>query len=327
MGGAVDFVGDVVGGAADAVGDVIGGVGDIVGDVVETVGDNLNPATIAAIIYLATTGDPSALIAEEGSAAAAEAVLADIGEQGFMDLLSTYGSDAAAAGEIMGGFEPVINAGSLFESIGTGELGSTLESLGSQFDINDALNAGDYAQTGIGNEVSTEQANSIWDQLQSEWNQMESFPGEDGSTATGSTTNWGKILQSVGNAVGSGADALGGILANAGKAATSPLGLAGLYAGLSLKDQQRINDAVLSSYGAYQTDKARKKQQYQTGVGLPSLPTTVGGVPLAQAQPRTAAQTVVRAAKGGSISDLYNEYSELNNRMRNYRRLAKGGLV
>ena len=323
MGGAVDFVGDVVGGAADAVGDVIGGVGDIVGDVVETVGDNLNPATIAAIIYLATTGDPSALIAEEGSAAAAEAVLADIGEQGFMDLLSTYGSDAAAAGEIMGGFEPVINAGGLFESIGTGELGSTLESLGSQFDINDALNAGDYAQTGIGNEVSTEQANSIWDQLQSEWNQMESFPGEDGSTATGSTTNWGKILQSVGNAVGSGADALGGILANAGKAATSPLGLAGLYAGLSLKDQQRINDAVLSSYGAYQTDKARKKQQYQTGVGLPSLPTTVGGVPLAQAQPRTAAQTVVRAARGGSISDLYNEY----NRMRNYRRLAKGGLV
>ena len=77
----------------------------------------------------------------------------------------------------------------------------------------------------------------------------------------------------------------------------------------------------------HQADKLRKKQQYQTGVGLPSLPTTVGGVPLAQAQPRTAAQTVVRAAKGGSISDLYNEYSQLNNRMRNYRRLAKGGLI
>lgn len=327
MGGAVDFVGDVIGGAGDVVGDVIGGVGDFVGDVVETVGDNLNPATIAAIVYFASTGDPSALIAEEGSAAAAEAVLADLGEQGFMDLLSTYGSDAAAAGEIMGGFEPVIDAGGLFESIGSGQLGSTLESIGSQFDINDALNAGDYSQIGIGNEVSTEQANSIWDQLQSEWNQMEPFPGEDGSIATGGTTNWGNILRTIGNTIGSGADTLGGILANAGKAATSPLGIAGIYAGLSLKDQQRINDAVLASYGAYQTDKARKRQQYQTGVGLPSLPTTVGGVPLAQAQPRTAAQTVVRAAKGGSISDLYNEYSELNNRMRNYRRLAKGGVI
>ena len=326
MGGAVDFVGDIVGGAADAVGDVVGGIGDVVGDVVGSVADNLNPATIAAIIYFATTGDPSALLAEEGSAIAAEEVLSSLGEEGFMDLLSTYGSDAAAAGEIMGGFEPVINVGNLYGA----ELGSgnVLESLGSQFDINDALNAGDYAQTGIGNEVSNEQAQSIWDQIQSEWNQMEPYPGEDGSTATGGT-NWGDILQKVGNAVGSGADALGGVLANAGKAATSPLGLAGLYAGLSLRDQQRINDAALGSFNAYQTGKAGKKQQFTTGQGLPSLNITQGGVPLTSAPIRTAANTVVRPgrADGGSMSNMLGEYMNLNSAMRNYKMRSRGGVI
>jgi hypothetical protein len=326
MGGAVDFVGDIVGGAADAVGDVVGGIGDVVGDVVGSVADNLNPATIAAIIYFATTGDPSALLAEEGSAIAAEEVLSSLGEEGFMDLLSTYGSDAAAAGEIMGGFEPVINVGNLYNAeLGSGNI---LESLGSQFDINDALNAGDYAQTGIGNEVSNEQAQSIWDQIQSQWNQMEPYPGEDGSTATGGT-NWGNILQNVGNAVGSGSDVLGGILANAGKAATSPLGLAGLYAGLSLRDQQRINDAALGSFNAYQTGKAGKKQQFTTGQGLPSLNITQGGVPLASAPIRTAANTVVRPgrADGGSMSNMLGEYMNLNSAMRNYKMRSKGGVV
>ena len=326
MGGAVDFVGDIVGGAADAVGDVVGGIGDVVGDVVGSVADNLNPATIAAIIYFATTGDPSALLAEEGSAIAAEEVLSSLGEEGFMDLLSTYGSDAAAAGEVMGGFEPVINVGNLYNA----ELGSgnVLESLGSQFDINDALNAGDYAQTGIGNEVSNEQAQSIWDQIQSEWNQMEPYPGEDGSTATGGT-NWGNILQNVGNAVGSGSDVLGGILANAAKAATSPLGLAGLYAGLSLRDQQRINDAALGSFNAYQTGKAGKKQQFTTGQGLPSLNITQGGVPLTSAPVRTAANTVVRPgrADGGSMSNMLGEYMNLNSAMRNYKMRSRGGVV
>jgi len=322
MGGAVDFVGDIVGGAADAVGDVVGGIGDVVG----SVADNLNPATIAAIIYFASTGDPSALLAEEGSAIAAEEVLSSLGEEGFMDLLSTYGSDAAAAGEVMGGFEPVINVGNLYNA----ELGSgnVLESLGSQFDINDALNAGDYAQTGIGNEVSNEQAQSIWDQIQSEWNQMEPYPGEDGSTATGGT-NWGNILQNVGNAVGSGSDVLGGILANAGKAATSPLGLAGLYAGLSLRDQQRINDAALGSFNAYQTGKAGKKQQFTTNQGLPSLNITQGGVPLTSAPVRTAANTVVRPgrADGGSMSNMLGEYMNLNSAMRNYKMRSRGGAV
>lgn len=318
MGGVVDTISNVIGGAADAVGDVVGGIGNVV--------SNLKPTTIASIVYFATTGDPSALLAEEGSAIAAEKVLADLGEQGFMDLLSTYGSDAAAAGEVMGGFEPVINVGNLYNA----ELGSgnVLESLGSQFDINDALNAGDYAQTGIGNEVSNEQAQSIWDQIQSEWNQMEPYPGEDGSTATGGT-NWGNILQNVGNAVGSGSDVLGGILANAGKAATSPLGLAGLYAGLSLRDQQRINDAALGSFNAYQTGKAGKKQQFTTGQGLPSLNITQGGVPLTSAPVRTAANTVVRPgrADGGSMSNMLGEYMNLNSAMRNYKMRSKGGVI
>ena len=349
MGGVVDTISNVIGGAANAVGNVVGGIGNVVGNVVGSVADKLNPKTIAAIIYFASTGDPSALLAETGSAIEAENVLSSLGKEGFMDLLSTYGSDAAASGEIMGGFEPVINVGNLYNA----ELGSgnVLESLGSQFDINDALNAGDYAQTGIGNEVSqfdindalnagdyaqtgignevsNEQAQSIWDQIQSEWNQMEPYPGEDGSTATGGT-NWGNILQNVGNAVGSGSDVLGGILANAGKAATSPLGLAGLYAGLSLRDQQRINDAALGSFNAYQTGKAGKKQQFTTGQGLPSLNITQGGVPLTSAPVRTAANTVVRPgrADGGSMSNMLGEYMNLNSAMRNYKMRSRGGVV
>ena len=68
-----------------------------------------------------------------------------------------------------------------------------------------------------------------------------------------------------------------------------------------------------------------KKQQYTTPEGIASLPKqNITGL-----TPRTVSDVVVkpRAAKGGSINDLYNEYSELNNRMRNYRRFAKGGII
>jgi hypothetical protein len=147
--------------------------------------------------------------------------------------------------------------------------------------------------------------------------------------ASGGFTNWEDYIKNLPN-ISQSVDTAG-ILNSLSKlgssVANTPSIPATLYAGLALADQRRINNQVMNAYNIYQADKLKKRQQYQTGEGLPSLPTTVGGVPLAQAQPRTAAQTVVRAAKGGSISDLYNEYSMLNNRMRNYRRFAKGGLI
>jgi hypothetical protein len=336
MGGAVDFVGDVVGDVADAVGDVVGGIGDVVG----SVADNLNPATIAAIVYFASTGDPSALFAETGSAAAAEATLAELGEQGFMDLLSTYGSDAAAAGEIMGGFEPVFDTANLFtpelgsgsvltgDTFGSSTADEILSNVGGGGDIStgDIFNTGDISNTGDTFGSSTED-----EILGGTTNTGDTFGSstEGEIEASGGFTNWEDYIKNLPN-ISQSIDT-SGILNSLSKLGSNisntPSIPATLYAGLALADQRRINNQVMNAYNIYQADKLKKKQQYQTGVGLPSLPTTVGGVPLAQAQPRTAAQTVVRAAKGGSISDLYNEYSMLNNRMRNYRRLAKGGLI
>ena len=81
-------------------------------------------------------------------------------------------------------------------------------------------------------------------------------------------------------------------------------------------------------YWAFDKNEAEKlayQQKFTTPGGIASLPQQV----IAGTTPRTAADVVYRpqAAKGGSINDLYGEYSELNNRMRNYRRLAKGGLI
>jgi hypothetical protein len=336
---ALDFAGDVVGGAADVVGDVVGGIGDVVGSVV----DNLNPATIAAIVYFASTGDPSALFAETGSAAAAEATLAELGEQGFMDLLSTYGSDAAAAGEIMGGFEPVIDVGSLYGS----ELGSGSVLTG---DLSNIINTdvafdGPTIPTDVGTgtvggytfgadgSIMDAAGNVIADAATSK-------PLLDAGMSIGDIYNYVKgglnlanltgILGKGGSLVGAlmpSSEQLGSFFTNLGQAA--PLAGAAGLGYLTYKDRANINKSITDAYNNYLAKQSGITSAYGVGAGPQQLNYNVAGIPLAQAQPRTAAQTVVmpKAAKGGSINDLYGEYSELNNRMRNYRRLAKGGLI
>ena len=360
MGGAVDTVGDIIGGAADAVGDVVSGVGDVVGDVVETVGDNLNPATIAAIVYFASTGDPSALIESEGSAALAEETISSLGQQGFEDLLSTYGSDAAASGEIMGGFEPVVDTGSLFSSdLGSGNVlsGDLSGVLNIPADANPSAY---YDPTTYNPEIGT------------------TFPETTPEVGTGTVTGYtfgpdGSLIDPSGNVVAEGVttqplldsgmsfkDIVSAVkngmnLANLGKVIAgggsisgalmpstedmgkffSNLGTAAPLVGsaglgyLAYKNRSDINKAITDAYNNYLNKQSGIASAYGVGAGPQVLPYNVAGVPLAQAQPRTAAQTVVmpKAAKGGSINDLYNEYSQLNNRMRNYRRLAKGGLI
>jgi hypothetical protein len=347
---ALDFAGDVIGGAGDVIGDVVEGIGDVVG----SVADNLNPATIAAIVYFASTGDPSALFAETGSAAAAEATLAELGEQGFMDLLSTYGSDAAAAGEIMGGFEPVVDVGSLFGSelgsgsVLTGDL-SNIINTDVAFDGSDILSDLPFDGPTIPTDVGTETVGGYTfgpdgSIIDAAGNVVADAATSSGFTEAGlslgdiynyvksgmNLANLGKLITGGGSLVGAlmpSSENLGKFFTNLGTAA--PLvGAAGLGY-LTYKDRANINKSITDAYNNYLAKQSGITSAYGVGAGPQTLPYNVAGVPLAQAQPRTAAQTVVmpKAAKGGSINDLYKEYSMLNNRMRNYRRLAKGGLI
>ena len=364
MGGVVDTIGDVVGGAADAVGDVVGGIGDVVG----SVADSLNPATIAAIVYFASTGDPSALFAETGSAAAAETVLADLGEQGFMDLLSTYGSDAAASGEIMGGFESVVDVGSLYGS----ELGSGSVLTGDISNIINAdVNLGDLAfdgptiptdigtdvGTGIGTDIGIGVGTDVGTQtvggytfgadgsiLDAAGNVVADAATSSGFTDAGLSlgdiynyVKGGMNISNLAKLIAGGGSLVGALMPSSGQLCSffSNLGSAAPLAGaaglgyLTYKDRANTNKSITDAYNNYLAKQSGISSAYGVGQGPQTLNYNVAGIPLAQAQPRTAAQTVVmpKAAKGGSINDLYSEYSQLNNRMRNYRRLAKGGLI
>ena len=354
----VDTGGDILGSAADAVGSVVGGIGDAVG----SVANSLNPATIAAIVYFASTGDPSALFTSEGSAAAAEATLSNLGQQGFEDLLSTYGSDAAASGELMGGFQPVIDSNALYSSeLGSGSILSgdltgivdpALQNFTSDAVIDPNLGYDSIAGTtnsagGLGtaadtvNGITFGKDGAIYDSLGN--------VVADAATGT-QLTNAGLGLGDIYNIVKNGmslanltgligggkslvgalmpsSEQLGSFFTNLGQAA--PLAGAAGLGYLTYKDRANTNKSITDAYNNYLGKQSGIASAYGVGAGPQTLNYNVAGVPLAQAQPRTAAQTVVmpKAAKGGSINDLYGEYSELNNRMRNYRRLAKGGLI
>ena len=340
MGGVISTIGDVVGGAADAVGSVVGGIGDAVG----SVADSLNPATIAAIVYFASTGDPSALFSSEGSAAAAEATLSKLGQQGFEDLLSTYGSDAAASGELMGGFQPVVDSSALYSSgLGSGSVlsgdltgivdsaitsttnaagglgtaadtvgGYTFGADGSIIDaagktIADAATSAEFGKAGLG-------LGDIYNYLKNGL----SIANLTGLISSGGSKLLGLMPSST---------AVGQIFSNLGS--LGPLAAAGGLGYLGYKNQSDINQTITDAYNNYLGKQTGIASAYGVGQGPQQLNYNVAGTPLAQAQPRTAAQTVVmpKAAKGGSINDLFDEYSKLNNRMRNYRRLAKGGLI
>ena len=355
MGGVVDTIGDVVGGAADAVGDVVGGIGDAIGSVV----DNLNPATIAAIVYFASTGDPSALFTSEGSAAAAEATLSSLGQGGYESLLSTYGGDAAAG---LNGFQSVVDSSALYSSeLGSGSILSgdltgivdpALQNFTSDAVIDPNLGYDSIAGTtnsagGLGTAADT--VNGIT--FGKDGAIYDSLGNVIADAATGTQlTNAGLGLGDIYNIIKSGmslanltgligggkslvgalmpsSEQVGSFFTNLGQAA--PLAGAAGLGYLTYKDRANTNKSITDAYNNYLGKQSGIASSYGVGAGPQTLNYKVAGTPLAQAQPRTAAQTVVmpKAAKGGSINDLYSEYSELNNRMRNYRRLAKGGLI
>jgi len=341
MGGAVDsvvdFAGDVVGGAADAVGDVISGVGDVVGNVV----DNLNPATIAAIIYMASTGDPSALLAEAGSEEAAAAILTDLGDAGVSDLLANYSPEIGTT------FADNVTSSSLLDTLYNPEIGTTFEGVGSDLSnigstLTDAA-AGAGADVGTGTvggytfgadgSIMDAAGNVIADAATSaEFGKAGLGLGDIYNYVKGgmNLANLTGILGKGGSLVGAlmpNSQQLGSFFTNLGQAA--PLAGAAGLGYLTYKDRANTNKSITDAYNNYLGKQSGIASAYGVGAGPQTLNYNVAGTPLAQAQPRTAAQTVVmpKAAKGGSINDLYSEYSQLNNRMRNYRRLAKGGLI
>ena len=103
-------------------------------------------------------------------------------------------------------------------------------------------------------------------------------------------------------------------------------GIVGTGLGIaSIADQRRVNNLIQQGFDENKAKQIAYQEKYTTPSGIASLPQqNITGL-----TPRTSSDIVVKpkAAKGGSITDLYNEYSQLNNRMRNYRRLAKGGLI
>lgn len=166
----------------------------------------------------------------------------------------------------------------------------------------------------------------------------------DGPTTTGATsgvdqpfdgptlpsTPTGGIVDAVKGLIGQltpSSTTLSNVFSNFAKAA--PIAGAGILGKLAYSDQANINKSITDAYNAHLLGQAGIKGGYGVTTGPQQLNYMLKGVPLAQAQPRTIADVVSKpkAAKGGSINDLYNEYSQLNNRMRNYRKFAKGGLI
>ena len=283
------------------MGGVVNTVSNFVGNAIDTVLDNPEILPIA----LTLTGNPELAFADTFGSSTAEEILAnELASSAAAAAGTEYGLDTAAAltdySDALGNIYTPDSSNPILSDVGV-NTGDTFGSSTADDLFGGTTNVGDTFGSSTAGEIEASGGFTNWEDY------IKNLPSMSSSVDTGGIID---ALSKLGSSV-----------------ANTPSIPATLYAGLALADQRRINNQVMNAYNLYQADKLRKKQQYQTGVGLPSLPTTVGGIPLAQAQPRTAAQTVVRAAKGGSISDLYNEYSQLNNRMRNYRRLAKGGLI
>jgi hypothetical protein len=299
MGGVVNTISDIVGGAGDVVGDVIGGAGDIVGSVV----DNLNPATIAAIAYMASTGDPSALLAEAGSEEAAATILTNLGDAGVSDILANYSPEIGTT------FADNVTSSSLLDNL--------------QNFNGDIAFDGPTIPTDIPYDGPTIPTDLPYD--------GPTIPADipyDGPTLP--STPSGGIMNSIKGLIGQltpSSATVSNIFDSLSKAA--PIAGAGLLGKLAYSDQARINQSITQAYNDYLQQQQGIRSGYGVTTGPQQLNYTMSGIPLARAPMRTAADVVniPKAATGGSINDLFDEYSMLNNRMRNYRRLARGGLI
>jgi hypothetical protein len=328
----VDFGGDVLGGA----GDLIGSAADAVGNVVE----DIDPETLAKIAYTVYTGDPSLAFEDMGEEALADAVINQVGDyttdpSNWMDYLDTSNIGSDVLTDVgSNGFDP----------------NSFLPGNNPYDPIKDIGNYTRYAKDAYSlyNQLNPDQQSQIQNQYQQQGlydpNAGQSFNYGD---ILNNALNYGQqsyntgqlfnSFQNIGNSASlnavdptSGGGSIIDLLKNLPYNAMSQLlnvpGLLGTGLGIaSVADQKRVNNLVQKGYDTNQAKQLAAEQRFTTPEGIASLPKqNITGL-----TPRTVSDVVSKpkAAKGGSINDLYGEYSELNNRMRNYRRLAKGGLI
>jgi hypothetical protein len=332
MGGGVPIVDDVL----DFGGDIIEGAGDVIGDVVEGVGnvvEDIDPVTLAKIAYTIYTGDPSLALEDMGEEALADVVLNEVGDyatdpSNWMDFLDT-GGDA------------LTNIGSdVLTNVGTDAFDPTAFLPGNN-PYDPTKQFSDYTRYAkdaynLYNMLNPSQQSQVQNQFQQGNLYDPNLGNFDYGNALSPFLNYGQqaynrysTLQPFANLNPTNfnpMDFLGNLsMKGLEELQTLPGAVATGLGILSTYDQMRVNNLIQKGYDKNEAKNLVYQQKFTTPEGIASLPKQdITGL-----NPRTAADVVVKpkAAKGGSINDLYNEYSMLNNRMRNYRRLAKGGII
>jgi hypothetical protein len=332
MGGAVDS-------AFDFAGDVIGGAGDFIGDAIETVADNPELLALVAVPYLAPEMFAFDALAAEGLGGVGAFDVASSALPGLTFDAATGAYTLADAGLGLGlGTEA---GGSLFSDLVNADAFDPTSFLpgNNPYDpIKDVNNYTKYARDAY--KIYDMLSSDSQQQVQNQFQQQNLYDPNSGSfdyaNILGQFIDQGQNAYNTYNLINrfsnlnptnfNPIDILGNLSSSALKELTTLPGAAATGLGiLSVYDQMRVNNLIQKGYDENQAKQLAYQQKFTTPAGIASLPQqNITGL-----TPRTASDVVVKpkAAKGGSINDLYNEYSQLNNRMRNYRRLAKGGIV
>jgi hypothetical protein len=330
MGGGVPIVDDALDFAGDLIDEGADFVGDVIEEGVDLITENPELAAIALIIAglppeMALTAEEAALAAETAAATLGPTVTAEqIAQNAIQNIIQSQISQAINeeifGGGGGGGGSPQTNTGIPTNTGGGNNLVDTSTGGG-----NNLIDTSTGGGTDLINTDTSSEGNNFSDYLTRTLGAGTGLSllsgGQDSQGNFGGGFSLNNLFNLVSNVGGGIGDIFGGIK----DVATDPLTIAGVLGGLTYKDQARINNLIQQGYDKNQAEQLVYKTKFTTPEGIASLPQQV----IAGTTPRTAADVVVkpRAAKGGSINDLYGEYSELNNRMRNYRRLAKGGII
>jgi len=332
-------MGSAVDSAFDFAGDVIGGAGDFVGDAIETVADNPELLALVAVPYLAPEMFAFDALAAEGLGGVGAFDVASSALPGLTFDAATGAYTLADAGLGLGlGTEA---GGSLFSDLVNADAFDPTSFLpgNNPYDpIKDVNNYTNYAKDAykVYNMLNPDSQSQVQNQFANQGLYNPSSGNFDYANILGQFINQGQDAYNTYNLINrfsnldptnfNPVDILGNLAPSGLKELTTVPGALATGLGLlSIYDQKRVNNLIQQGYDRNQAEMLAKKQQYTTPEGIASLPKqNITGL-----TPRTVSDVVVkpRAAKGGSINDLYNEYSELNNRMRNYRRFAKGGII
>jgi hypothetical protein len=311
MGGAFDFVGDII----DTGGDILGGVGDVIGDVAGGIGDLVGSLDLAdaAKAFIMSGGNPYA------AAIAATGVDESLGFNpgSFMSGdFSSFGGDVGGIGG--GGFDlsvpdfgglgnlgnfDISEVGSSFDLSNLGNLG---QDLGDVVNYTDLVNQGggdfmDYLQTGV------DQGGDFTDYLSTleDFNKLPDVVNQGGDFTDYLSTleDFNKlpdVPKGIGDIVQGGLDTAVEWYKKYGKPASTVAKLITSYqAGqLSKKQQEELNRKIQAEYDAYNAKKSGFSSQIASG-SLPQLNISRGTYsPVRKYNP-------VYAANGGAIRKKY----------------------